>query len=330
MKNNIIINEINDFSCLDESQYIFTTKVWLDFLQRDKKGTPLVLEVLINDKAVYFVSLLFKKGIKMCGSPFEGWNTPYMGFIKINELTDEEKCLVINRTIKYLKRRKHCWYIQICDWNINFNFVKKYKYKHEFKRTYFRDISQSNEELFSSFKNDVRTNHRAFIKNNLRMVISEATHDFVDNYYKQLIEVFEKRNLKPHYEVNKIYNLVDAFLEIKLTWGGLLLEDVMLPDENKSIAAGIFLYDKTRMYFFGAASYKEYQILRPNEEVVWNAIQYCKEKGCTEFDLIGLGKYKEKYKPALVEIPVLYFQKVPFLHVIKNKMKKKTFKMFKR
>lgn len=324
--NRITIKEINDYSCSEQSEFIFTTKEWINFLTLDKKGAPLVLEINIDNKKIYFVSLLFKKIIKMCGSPFEGWSTPYMGFINIKQLKDEDKYLVIKETVKYLKHKKYCWYIQICDWNIDFDFVRKYKLRSEVDRTYFNDISKDEESLFMSFKNDVRTNHRAFERNGLRLILEKPSRSFMDEYYKQLIEVFDKRNLKPHYDLERMYHLSDSFEKSE----GVFVEKVFLPEEDKCIATGIFLIDNKRLYFFGAASYREYHILRPNEEVIWNAIRYAKQHGCTEFDMMGLGKYKEKFKPVIREIPVLYFQKLPFLHFLKEQMKKRTFRGFKK
>ena len=323
MKNNIIISEIDDFDCLEESQYIFTSKVWLDFLQRDKKGTPLVLKVVINDKTVYFVSLLFKKGIKMCGSPFEGWNTPYMGFININTLTDEEKHLTINKTVKYLKRKKNCWYIQICDWNINLDFVKKYKYKYEIKRTYFKDISCDEGMLLSSFRKDVRKNIKYFSNNRLQLREEEPNNNFVTNYYNQLVDVFGKNGLSPSYSKEKVLLLMNTFSN---STNNILLESVWLPGNDICIASGVYFIYKKRLYSFGSASYREYQHLRPNEYVRWHAMRKAKEYGCTEYDLMGFAEYKEKFRPILTNLPVLYFEKVPFIHYFKNIFKKRFYK----
>lgn len=325
---NKIINivEINDYTALKLSEFIFTTKEWLSFLEKEKKGKPLVLKIIFNNKNIFFVSLLYKNVFKMCGSPFEGWNTPYMGFINLNLLDDDEKEIVIKKVVNYLKHRSHCSYIQICDWNIDIEFAKNNCFKYEVRKTYFKDISNAEDILFAEFKNDVRTNHRAFIRNGLRIKIAEPSKLFMEKYYDQLIDVFKKRQLVPHYHLSRLYNLIDAFTNESKH---LFLEQVYLEDESKCIATGIFLIYKKRLYFFGAASYRDYQILRPNEEVIWNAIRHAKSLGCTEFDMMGLGKYKEKFKPEMKEIPVLYFQRLPFLHFFKKLVSKRLHKRFK-
>lgn len=304
----------------DKSEFLFTTRVWINFLVKEKKGEPLVLEINHKNQDVLFVSLIFKNhGIKICGSPFEGWSTPYMGFLGISAFDDNDKLLILKNVVKYLKKEKKCHYIQISDWHIDIKFVKKYKLKHDSFYTPFLDISKTEEELFSSFKTDVRTNCRALIKRGGELVILPPSKEFAETYHKQLIDVFDKQGLKPFYSLEKIKTLMDCF---KIHHDMILCESVLEPSEKKSIATGIFLGYKKRFYFFAAASYRNYQLLRPNEPVIWNAIKYWKNKGCTEFDMLGSRGYKEKFRPTQLEIPILYFQKFPLLHFAKKLAKK--------
>jgi CelD/BcsL family acetyltransferase involved in cellulose biosynthesis len=57
------------------------------------------------------------------------------------------------------------------------------------------------------------------------------------------------------------------------------------------------------MYFWGGASWREDQILRPNEAVFWFAIRYWKERGIEAFDMGGGGEYKRKYGGEELEVP---------------------------
>lgn len=315
--NDILISELilND-DTLKKSEYIYTTNFWVKYLCDETKGEPIVLNISNNNWSVIFVGIIFKKyKLRICGSPFEGWSTPYMGFIGLDRLNTDEKVAVLQKTIKYLKKIKHCHYVQICDFNIDYDLANLAKIKYEKHDTYMLDISKTEEELFSSFKVDVRTNCRNFLKRGAKLHIEQPSDKFANDYYTQLVEVFDKQGLKSYYSLEKIQRLINLFKNNK---DFVFCENVYDQKDEKSIATGIFFGYKSRCYFFGAASLKDYQILRPNEYVIWNAIKYWKSKGCTTFDMLGIRKYKEKFHPTFVSIPVLYSSRIPFLHSLKK------------
>ena len=314
------IEYANADEILEESDYIFTSKCWIDFLICEKCGDPIILEIDYNLKKCFFVGLIFKTSfLKICGSPFEGWSSQYMGFIHFDLFNEDEKMYIIKNTVKFLFKKEKCSYCQICDWNIDYSFAKKYHLKFEISETPYLDISSTEEELYSSFENDVRRNCRRFDENDAELKFVQPNNDFVKDYYSQLIDVFSKQNLKPSYPMSKVENLMTCFSGYK---DNILCETVNEPSEGKSIATGIFLAYKKRMYFFGLASYREYQFYKPSEIIIWSAIKYWKDKGCSEMDMIGTRKYKEKFKPTTVTLPIIYFSKIPGLHLAKLLMKK--------
>lgn len=322
MINNILFEDVpfENENILEESEFIYTTHFWVDFLIKETKGKPLLLKITCDGVGCFFVGVIFKKmGLKLCGSPFEGWSTPYMGFLGIDKFDELQKALIIKATITYLLKKKHCFYVQICDWNIDVDFANKYKFKYELHDTYFLDISPTEDQLFASFKNDVRTNCRNFLKRGAFLVEEMPSEKFCDDYYKQLVKVFEKQKLKSFYSKEKIIRLLNSFSD---NLDFIFCENVYSPKENNSIATGIFFGFKKRCYFFGAASYSEYQILRPNEYVIWNAIKHWKSKGCSEFDMLGIRDYKKKFCPSAVQKPIIYSSIFPFFHVFKLLAKK--------
>ena len=61
---------------------VFQTPEWVSFVAETQKAEP-VLAVLKegNETLGYFTGLIIRKfGLKILGSPFRGWSTPYMGF----------------------------------------------------------------------------------------------------------------------------------------------------------------------------------------------------------------------------------------------------------
>jgi len=61
---------------------VFQTRAWLEFVQESQGATPVLAEVREgNDLVGYFSGLTFSKmGMKVLGSSFPGWTTPYIGF----------------------------------------------------------------------------------------------------------------------------------------------------------------------------------------------------------------------------------------------------------
>jgi hypothetical protein len=61
------------------------------------------------------------------------------------------------------------------------------------------------------------------------------------------------------------------------------------------------------MYFWGGASWRHSQSLRPNELIQWHAMKVGKSKGIRVYDMGGEGDYKRKYGG--YEITVPWFRK---------------------
>jgi len=48
------------------------------------------------------------------------------------------------------------------------------------------------------------------------------------------------------------------------------------------------------MYFWGEASWRDHQLLRPIEAIQWYAMKIGKQKGLRTYDMGGGGEYKRK------------------------------------
>jgi CelD/BcsL family acetyltransferase involved in cellulose biosynthesis len=68
-----------------------------------------------------------------------------------------------------------------------------------------------------------------------------------------------------------------------------------------------------RMYFWGGASLREYQILRPNELLQYQAMTYWKARGIGLYDMGGSGEYKRKYGGYEIAVPWVRKSKYAFL-----------------
>ena len=61
---------------------VHQSPAYLAFLAETQNAEPVVAALKEgNDTLGYFTGLIFRKfGLKILGSPFRGWSTPYMGF----------------------------------------------------------------------------------------------------------------------------------------------------------------------------------------------------------------------------------------------------------
>jgi GNAT acetyltransferase-like protein len=174
------------------------------------------------------------------------------------------------------------------------------------------DLSLSEDRLFSNFFPACR---RCIRKAARSGVVVEEAHDaqFVDDYYEQLKEVFARQGLSPTYPINRVQALIR---QLGPTGNLLLLR--AFDNQRRCIATGIFPAMNDRAYFWGGASRREYQHLRPNESVMWYAIRYWKSRGIRFFDFSGAGDYKRKYGTYEIGVPWLRVSRYPFLPMMRD------------
>jgi len=156
-------------------------------------------------------------------------------------------------------------------------------------KSYRTDLRKSEQELFHSMDSACRRCVRKAEKS--RVVIEEA-HDlgFADEFYTQLTEVFAKQGLVPTYNLERVRALIKHLQPT----GRLLLLRARDPD-GKCIATGIFPGFNKIAQFWGNASLRSGQSLRPNEAIHWYAMRYWRQRGVEVYDWGGGGTYKEKY-----------------------------------
>jgi CelD/BcsL family acetyltransferase involved in cellulose biosynthesis len=131
---------------------------------------------------------------------------------------------------------------------------------------------------------------------------------FGEEYYSQLEEVFAKQALRPSYDVERVRALIR---HVHPTGRLLLLRAVSADGER--IATGIFPAMNGVAYFWGGASRRSHQILRPNEAIFWHAMRNWKARGVTTLDMGGGGDYKRKYGPRELSIPFARRARIPGL-----------------
>jgi hypothetical protein len=279
-----------------EDRTVFQTRSWLKFLAESQKATPVLAELHDGGQCVgYFTGLTFSRfGVRILGSSFPGWTTPYMGFNLLPRVS-RAAALAAVETMAWGKLR--CLHLEVSDPYFDVADGEKLGFTCEFYTSYRSDLTRPEEELFASMDSACR---RCIRKAEKSGVVIEEAHDaaFADEYYAQLRDVFAKQGLVPTYGVDRVRSLI-KHMEPS---GRILLVRARDP-EGKCIGTGIFPGFNQIAEFWGNASFRSSQILRPNEAIQWYAMRYWKSRGVRIYDWGGEGTYKEKYGCTVHRVP---------------------------
>ena len=279
-----------DWTRLDQfaDRTVFQTREWLKFVAEAQNAEPVLAELRHNSEVLgYFSGLTFSKfGLKVLGSSFPGWTTPYIGF---NLNPGVSRRLALEALEEFAWDDLKCLHMEVSDPNFAFDDGETAGFKAEYYASYRTDLTLSEDGLLDAMESSCRRCIRKAEKSGLTI---EEAHDpaFADDYYEQLKDVFAKQSLVPTYSIER----VRALLRNVEPSGHLLLLRVR-DSEGNCVATGIYPGFNRIAEFWGNASFRSHQNLRPNEVCHWYAMRYWKKRGVAIFDWGGEGAYKEKY-----------------------------------
>ncbi len=290
MKCEIIDFEKADWKVLDSfaDRTVFQTREWVRFVAETQNATPVLAQLSEGGKvAGYFTGLTFTRlGVKVLGSSFPGWSTPYIGFNLVPGASRAEALAAVEQVAwNDLK----CLHMEVSDPQFKPEDGESLGFQTSYYTSYRTDLTKSEDELFQGMESACR---RCVRKAEKSGVTIEEAHDlaFADEYYEQLKDVFAKQGLVPTYDVERVRALV-RHME---PGGNLLLLRARDP-EGKCIATGIFPGFNKIVEFWGNASFRASQGFRPNELIQWHVMRYWKKRRAEIYDWGGEGTYKEKY-----------------------------------
>lgn len=268
---------------------IFQTREWVEFIAQERNGEPVVAALVDAGETVgYFASVRVRQfGIPILGSPLRGWTTWYLGFNLCNGVAPREAAAALPR---FAFDELNALHLELRDLNVRAEDVHDLGFEHGPSSTFEIDLRPSEDEIWTGMTSACRRCVRKAEK--VGVVIEEATDlDFAEDYHAQLRHVFARQGLAPIYSVDRVRRLIERLLPT----GRLLLLRAKNP-EGKCIATGIFPAMNTTMYYWGGASWREDQILRPNEALMWHALRHWKARGVSFCDLGGgFVAYKTKF-----------------------------------
>jgi glycosyltransferase involved in cell wall biosynthesis len=297
-----------DWETMDRlpDRVLFQSREWLEFLARTQGADPVVAELRRGGDLVgYFTGAIVRRyGVRILGSPFPGWTTPWMGFNLTEEVSRREATVAL---LAFARRTLRCVHLELKDRRLGLEEVAGLGLEHTRTVSFEIDLARSEDELFAGMSSACRRAIRKAAKSGTTVEEVEGP-EFADEYYAQLIDVFAKQSLRPTYDVERVRELITCVHPT----GRLLLLRAVGPDGQR-IATGIFPAMNGTAYFWGGASWRRHQILRPNEAIFWYAMRYWRDRGMTVLDMGGGGDYKRRYGPEEVSIPFFRAASVPGL-----------------
>ena len=279
-----------------DDRIIFQTWPWINFIARTQNAEPIIAALREDNETLgYFTGLIVKKfGLKILGSPFPGWNTPYMGF---NLKPGISRTIAMEALTEFAFNELKCHHLEMMDRGMTSEDCAHLDLECSIFDSFELDISLPEDRIWKNMRHDCRQCIRKAEKSGVE--VEEANDlSFADEHYAQLKHVFAVKNSVPPFAVDRIKKLI----ELVHPSGNLL----MLRARNKDgicIATSIFAAMNQIMFHWGAASWRHLSQVRPNEILVWHAIQYWKARGMRTFELIGRGEYKLKFGSRRIVVP---------------------------
>ena len=298
-----------------EDRVVFQTREWLNFIAASQAATPLVAEIREGSGVVgYFSGLVVRKlGVRILGSSFPGWTTPYIGF---NIARGYPRARLLEPLVQWAFQELGCMHVEVSDLAFQSHDGRGGRLHATTYESYKSDLTKSEDELFMGMESACR---RCIRKADKSGVVIEEAHDlaFADEYYAQLQDVFAKQGKVPTYSVERVRML----LEHLLPTGRLLAVRARNPD-GRCIATSIYPGMNHVAFFWGNASWRSEQHWRPNEYLHWYALRYWKARGVRMFDWGGGGTYKKKYGVEPHVVPWFYGSKYPLLTTIRDEARR--------
>jgi len=292
-------------------QVVFQTPAWLAFLAESQKAEPVLAALREGNETLgYFTGCIVKKfGLRILGSPFRGWSTPYMGF---NLRAGVPRRVAVEAVPEFAFKELGCLHLEVTDAALSLGDIEGLACSHQMHQTMEMDLSRSEEELLSNMSKTCRWTLKKGQKNGV--VIEEARDEaFANEYAAQLQDVLAKQSLAPHYGAER----VRAMIKHLLPTGMLLLVRARDP-EGHCIATGIFPAAGKAAFYVGGASWRQYQKFYPNELVIWHAVRYWKQRGMEVFNMVGVMDFKRKFGGRETAVPMIYKSKYRLLEQLRS------------
>jgi hypothetical protein len=278
------------------------SSAWLSFLAQSQQGEPVAAVLWQGDHVVgVFAGMVVRKlGLRILGSPFPGWTTPYMG---LNLVAGASRRDAVHALVRFAFDELGCVHLEMMDRRLQLGDLDGIRFEHRIFQSWEVDVDRADDELLASFSRAARWCVRKAAKEGL---VVEETDDpgFGAEFYAELQDVFARQRLVPTYPAKRVEQLIRTIPRHEL----LLLR--VRTSAGQPAATGVFhALDAQRAYGWGFASWRDQQHLHPNELLLFEAMRRWRDRGVSVLDLAGSGDYKRKYHPRPIAVPWIRISK---------------------
>ncbi|HEX5202851.1 GNAT family N-acetyltransferase [Paractinoplanes rhizophilus] len=276
---------------------LFHTPQWLRFVAEAQHAEPVLATVHDGATPVgHFTGLVTRRfGLRILGSPMAGWTTSYLGF-NLRPAVSRRDALAALAPFAF--GEMGCAHLEVRDRFAREPDLHGLGMRWASAPTAVIDLSPREDQLFGAMAPACRRNIRKAARSGVTIEEAHDDPSFADDFYAQLRDVFAKQNLVPTYSIDRVRQLIRHLAPS----GDILLLRARDPD-GRCIATAVLPWYHRTMYFWGGASYRPDQHLRPNEALIWHALRWARDRGVTEFDFVGGNAYKQKYGTTEVPVP---------------------------
>lgn len=278
---------------------VFQSPAWISFLAEHLNAEPVLAALKDGNETIgHFTGLMFRKfGLRILGSPFRGWSTPYIGF---NLLPGVPRRLAAEALPRFALKDLGCIHYEVTDAYLAKPDIEGLPVTQIDHPTIEVDLTQSEDVILGRMASVCRRNLRHAEKAGVK--IEEASDpEFADEYIAQYHDVMAKQGLVAHFGADRFR----AMIRHVHPTGRLLLLRAR-DAEGRCIATGIYPAANEFAFYNNGSSWRQYQKLRPNELLHWHAMKHWKQRGVRSYNMEGIMAFKQKFGGHQTSVPMYY------------------------
>jgi len=263
---------------------VYHTPEWLDFLDEFALGECEILGIYRDETLVGMLpGRKTKLGpLRLFGSPMPGWCTSYLGPVWREPVAAGE----FQPAFVEFMRRERYHHVEILAHD--YPMEASHGWTAESSHTIVAGLYSEPEAMLKSFGKSCRKDIHRAERAGVRVAFTDEER-FIDIYYGQLEEVFNKQRRHPTYPIGRVRAL---WKHLKPTHR-LLTSWAMIDD--RVIATRIDMIGNGMLHSFGSASRQDSLRFYPNEILRFHVMSWAGQNGMREFDMSGRGDYKQKF-----------------------------------
>lgn len=295
-----------------DDRIVFQTPAWLAFLAETQGAEPVLAELKDGQQSLGYLSgmVLKKMGLRIFGSPFPGWSTPYMGF---NLRPGVPRRVAAEALSDFAFKQLGCAHVELVDSHLKVEDIAGLGFTYKLNPTLVVDLTPSEDVIFNNMTKSCRWTVRKAEKNGVK--IEEVTDlEFAEDVAAQLAEVFSKHGLALHFGAERVRALIKHLQPA----GSALMLRARDP-QGRCIATGIYPGIHHTSYYLIGASWREHQKLYPNELMLWSAMLHWKRRGARVFNMVGNMEFKQKFGGREISVPQISKSRNAFIGFLRQK-----------